>query len=165
MKMRLSLGIIGLCKLGSGCNLVDLSAHNVAYETRLCTDTLREGIRNRRLANAAWNDVQIAGPGQVFSKDYVQGFKDGFADYLDGGATETPPPLPARHYWATRYQTPQGHQAINDWYAGCQYGVAAAQASGHRRWLTLPPSAPAGDGVAVPPQLSATEGSPQATGE
>jgi hypothetical protein len=36
------------------------------------------------------------------------------------------------------YETPDGHQAMLDWSAGHQHGVASARESGYRELFTLP---------------------------
>src|SRR5438552_2037945 len=142
MRTRLSLWLLGLCAVSSGCDMAVITVRNLAYESALQTDNVLTCLRNRRLANAAWGQAQGADPGHEYSKDYARGFKDGFADYLDADGCGGPPPLPPRCYWLLPYRTPPGHAASHDWFAGFQHGLAAAQASGYRRWATVPSSAP-----------------------
>ena len=51
-----------------------------------------------------------------------------------------PPPLPPRYYWRPEYETPPGHQAIEDWSAGFRAGAGVARASGLRELVTVPAS-------------------------
>jgi hypothetical protein len=140
-----------------------ITVRNLAYESALQTDNVLTCLRNRRLANEAWTQAQGADPGHGYSKDYARGFTDGFADYLDTGGCGGPPPLPARRYWLLHYRTPQGHAAINDWFAGFQHGVAAAQESGYRRWVTVPSPAP-GPEILHPPPPPPPNGLPSPPG-
>jgi hypothetical protein len=76
----------------------------------------------------------------TLSPDFAHGFKDGFADYVYAGGTGEPPPLPPRYYWKTRYETPQGHQAIADWFAGFRLRAELARESGYRELVMIPSS-------------------------
>ena len=134
-RYALVLGLIALCQ---GCDLAVNFTRNVIFEVQRCTDDCREHIRNRRLANLAWNEAQDCVPMGPFRPDYARGFKDGYADYLYAGGECDPPFLPPRHYWGMRYETPQGFQAIQDWYAGYRHGRAAAQLSGYRQFVMIP---------------------------
>src|SRR5256885_13183468 len=40
-----------------------------------------------------------------------------------------PPPLPPRSYWKTQYESPEGREAVRDWFAGFRFGVAADRKS------------------------------------
>src|SRR5262249_42098418 len=59
-------------------------------------------------------------------------------EYLLGGGTGEPPPVPQRHYWNGRYQTPEGQQAIDQWFAGCRQGASAGQENMQRQLVTIP---------------------------
>src|SRR5262249_39466700 len=76
-----------------------------------------------------------------YSPDFQQGFLCGFADYLYAGGTGNPPPLPPRGYWKSEYETPEGRQAVQDWFEGFRTGAARARASGYRELVTVPISA------------------------
>jgi hypothetical protein len=89
------------------------------------------------MAEAAWEQLECASAPGSYSPDYGFGFREGFADYLDAGPGDLPA-LPPRRYWQGRYQTPAGHQAILDWYAGFAHGARVAAASGYRQFVTLP---------------------------
>ena len=89
------------------------------------------------MAETAWLRIEQVNPSESFSPDYGYGFRDGFADYLDAGPGNVPA-LPPRRYWKGRYQSPDGHQAILDWYDGFAHGARVAAASGYRQFVTLP---------------------------
>jgi len=145
MKMKLTLSILGVCLLGQGCGPIALATRSLVIEPIhycLTTHNILEMHRNYKLAEESWETITNAAPGHVYSSDYADGFKEGFADYLYAGGTGEPPPLPPRHYWRSKYETPQGHQAIEDWFDGYRHGVAMAQQSGYRQWVTIPSSVP-----------------------
>jgi hypothetical protein len=92
------------------------------------------------LAEQAWKDLVSKTPEPQFSEHYEDGFKDGFCDYLFLGGSGSPPPLPPRRYWKRQFETPEGHLAIGQWYDGFVHGAAAAEASGYRQFVAVPPS-------------------------
>jgi hypothetical protein len=96
--------------------------------------------RNRALADAAWAETAGHMLTAPVSTDYVIGFKQGFVDYLEAGGPGEPPPVPPRYYWGFRHQTPEGYNAIQEWFAGFRHGTEMAQASGYRRSIVIPSS-------------------------
>lgn len=140
MRIKLVLCVLVMCSISSGCNLIVNSTRNLIFEPARVITECQERTRNRFLANEAWDEIRKHSPNVDYSKDYVKGFKAGFADYLYAGGTGTPPPLPPRHYWTVHYQTPEGFRAIEDWFAGFREGTAVAQQSGLRQELTIPTS-------------------------
>src|SRR5438270_357635 len=141
MKMKRILAILGLCMLGQGCGPITLGARTLVIEPiHYCyTGTnLAELHRDYHLADESWEAIAHADPGHTYSDDYAHGFKDGFADYLYAGGTGEPPPVPPRYYWKVRYETPEGHKAIEDWFAGFRHGAEVAQHSGYREWVIIP---------------------------
>src|SRR4029077_20557894 len=101
--------------LTSGCSLAGSAVNTACTELTRSLNECTEHKRNRKLAEAAWDDFQNASP-KAYGNDFACGFKDGFAEYLYAGPGD--PPLPPHRYWATRYQTPEGYQAIEAWFAG-----------------------------------------------
>jgi hypothetical protein len=77
-----------------------------------------------------------------YSRDYARGFLKGFEDYVYAGGNGLPPPVPPPRYWGIYYQTPEGHQAIEDWFAGFRHGTEAARDSGYREQVLVPLSRP-----------------------
>jgi hypothetical protein len=140
MRRAVALGLVALSLCGGGCTLVHDATCLTVYKMREAVRDCHEGVRDRAWADHAWAQVRRECPKGAYSHDYAQGFKDGYAHYLFRGGNGEPPPLPPRHYRALRYQTPEGYQAIEDWFAGFRHGAGVAQHSGHRRWITGPSS-------------------------
>lgn len=144
------LTLAALCALATGCSLVENATRNLLIDPLRYHEGLDRcwtSLRNRRTADAAWEEYRgQINPGR-YSDDYVHGFKEGFTDYLQDRGTGAPPPVPPRQYWSVAYQSPEGHDAIEQWFAGYSQGAAMAQERGYRQWITLPsplalPSAP-----------------------
>jgi hypothetical protein len=106
-------------------------------------------LRAEKQAKAAWAHYQEQCPGVPRSSDFGAGFESGYADYLYAGGTGNPPPVPPRCYWKSKYETPKGHCAIEDWFAGFREGATDARLSGARQYVTLP--LPAISTPAAPP--------------
>jgi hypothetical protein len=105
-----------------------------------CDETKLEW-RNRRRAERAWAGVKHGVEGPAWTKDYANGFMDGYADYLTNGGNGEPPATPPFHYRLHHYQTPDGLRAMDEWFAGFRHGAAMAQASGERETIVIPLSA------------------------
>jgi hypothetical protein len=158
--MKSALGILGLCLLGQGCGPLASATRNLVIDPiHYCqtVDDILEHHRDYKLAADSWETIAKVDPGHTYSPDYVKGFKDGFADYLYAGGSGEPPPLPPRYYWKARYETAEGHQAIQDWFAGYRLGAAVAQESGYREWVTIPSSLPQRNAVEPLPTAIITE--------
>jgi hypothetical protein len=140
MKWKLAVLAIGLGVFGQGCNLVCHGVYVVTFKTAQYVSDCREKNRNRKWAEAAWKDVQKADPGAPYSEDYGKGFKEGFTTFVYRGGTGEPPPVAPPRYRTLKYQTPEGYQAIQDWFAGYRHGVDVAQKGGYRQWVTGPTS-------------------------
>jgi hypothetical protein len=163
MKTTSIFAVLGVCAVCQGCGPISYATRTLVVEPVhycLTADNIVETHRNYRLAEEAWKEIMNAESEHPYSADYAAGFKDGFADYLYAGGTTEPPPLPPRHYWKARYETPEGHQAIEDWFAGFRVGVSVAQQSGIRQWVTIPSSLSsrnaisAGSDTAPPAEMS-----------
>jgi hypothetical protein len=74
----------------------------------------------------------------VYSVHFARGFKDGYADYLYAGGTGDPPVAPPWRYRKVTYETPQGVQAVEDWFAGFRQGAYAAYTTGYRQFVVVP---------------------------
>ena len=137
--------ILALWVSGQGCGPLSYATRTLIIEpVHYCiTPTaVYEIHRDYGLAETAWQEITKANPDPSYSPDYVCGFKDGFADFLYAGGTGEPPPLPPRQYWKIKYETAEGHQAIEDWFAGFRHGASVAQTTGYRQWVTIPSSLP-----------------------
>ncbi len=152
MRIRWLLFAFGVCTVSPGCSLFVTAARDLTYEAKLRVQECFEDRRNVRLAKDAYSHLR---PGKCDSHDYASGFKTGFADFLRAGGTGQPPPLPPRHYWGYLYQSPEGHKAIEQWYAGFRDGAAAAQASGLRQFMVVPTQT-----VLLPPMPPPLPGTP-----
>jgi hypothetical protein len=142
MRLGLALGAVGLCALGAGCALVGNATRNAIGATSRAIESLREQQRDRELAAAAWARY-AANSDHQYTSDFAGGFTDGFADYLYWGGTGDPPPVPPQRYWALRYKSAEGAEAIRQWYAGWRAGAAEACSSGLRQFVMLPSPPPA----------------------
>jgi hypothetical protein len=140
-KIFLLAVVLGSGNLGCGTLFTD-ACRNMSEAPVRGLDDSRTRKDTCRAAREAWRNVERANPNQHFSADYAEGFKAGFADFLYEGGDGLPPAVPPFHYQLARYQTPEGHQAIVQWYAGFAEGSAQARASGEREKFVIPLSAP-----------------------
>ena len=138
--MRLAVPLLALCTLCSGCALIDDASRNFCVALKTPIEQHREIARNKEWAEQAWG-AECARPGADHSSaDYADGFKAGFAEYLYRGGDGQPPLVAPLRYRRVEYQTSEGYQAIQDWFAGYRRGAAVARDSGARRWITGPSS-------------------------
>jgi hypothetical protein len=114
----------------------DLVVEPTEYAFRL--DEVVDKVLDKRLAQIAWNDYQASHADHEYSCHFIRGFLEGYADYLYAGGGGTPPPVPPRPYWRPEFESPEGHQAIQDWFAGFKEGADVARHSGQREQITLP---------------------------
>lgn len=136
--------VCGLCVLTTcfaftGCRFAQLVTQTVILEPFHFAEYMEEKLerhRHHRVARDLWS--HIAGDYGLASVDYERGFYDGFVDFMLAGGTGLPPPYPPKYYWKTRYQSPEGHLAILDWYAGFEHGASLSSESGYRDLLTIP---------------------------
>jgi hypothetical protein len=140
-----------LALLPTGCSFFCPPTRNFFLASAECVDKVCVWDRNHTLARTAWTQIEKEVPPGTYSKDCARGFIDGYSDYLKEGGQGDPPTTPPHRYWFSKFQTPEGYQAIQDWYAGFQRGTAAAQASGMRQWITLPVAATLPQNVKFPP--------------
>lgn len=157
----LAAAILASC---SGCSIIEAGAHTLVIEPlQYCgvSDKYVSHLRHQRMASIAWDQLQSNNDERGFSEDFAQGFRDGFTDYLNAGGTGEPPPVPPRHYWKGKYQSLQGHQAIQDWYAGFRLGAEVAIESGWRDFIVIPTASLSGvtqdPATYTSPQLPAGE--------
>ena len=140
MKSARALWLLGLSIACSGCALVEDAGRNFCVAVSTPAEVHREKARNEKWAEASWQMTCMKdGPG-THSVDFARGFKDGFAEYLFRGGDCEPPIVAPLHYRHARYQTPQGYQAIQDWFEGYRLGATTARDSGARRWIVGPSS-------------------------
>ena len=169
MGVRHTLGILGLALLCQGCGLTATITRNLVIDPAhfdRFTDGFARKIRDTRLADEAWE--QAAGVGGPYSKHYARGFKEAYIDFMSNGGHESysdVPLLPPRSYWRVFYQSPEGNEAIQDWFAGWRHGVAMAKQSGYRNYVILPTTMPpeeTGRKDGAPPRPRPPEAAPKA---
>ncbi len=142
-KHKVGLWISALCALCQGCYPVSNLAQTLVIEpAEYCVslNDVKDKRHCRELADKSWTQFRASSPDTAFSSSFEQGFKYAFADYLYAGGAGNPPPVPPRCYWNAKYEGPQGHQLIEDWYAGFRQGAASAQISGYRQSILVPAS-------------------------
>src|SRR3954451_4826288 len=115
MRGKLSLCILALTLVSPGCAVISEGVHVISHEWGLEIDDCLERSRNRKWAEQAWANCPVSW--QPCSEDFALGFKDGFAEYLYRGGDCEPPLVPPTRFRKFRYQTPQGYQAIEEWFA------------------------------------------------
>lgn len=113
---------------------------NAVEEPVNCADTTIDYTRYYLLADHAWARVRSACPDRHYSDDYACGFKWGYVQYLYFGELTRYPAVPPWCYRQPCDETPGGHRAIEDWFAGYAHGLEAARASGVHEYVLLPSS-------------------------
>lgn len=154
MRWKASLLYLGLCLPSTGCHVFWYGTYNLVEESVRALDERSTCQRNANLAHVAWRRVEEeTGSDRTYSADYICGFKQGFADYLDSGGAAEAPPLPPPRYWTVHYQTPEGRQAVADWTTGFRHGALLARDSGFREERVLVPVSLRCPGQLTPPLI------------
>jgi len=143
MRSNVLLVVGVLCAVGAGCEtLYEDAARNLTEAPIRSIDDVHLKMRLKKLARRAWEEYAAAHIDQHFSSDFAEGFRSGYADYLYEGGPGLPPAVPPFPYQLRPYETPQGHLAIDRWYAGFALGSDVARASGLREFVVIPLSQP-----------------------
>ena len=121
----------------TGCLLARNVAHNLANESAEHWDERKLSRQLRAEARGGWAAF-CQQSGGAFSTDFADGFRDGYADYLESGGSGCPPAVPPLRYRRSAYLNPEGHARIRDYFAGFKTGVDVAAESGRRQYLTVP---------------------------
>jgi hypothetical protein len=121
----------------TGCLLTRNVAHNLANESVEQWDERKLSRQLRGEARAAWEAYRVQSGGALTS-DFADGFRDGYADYLESGGNGCPPAVPPLRYRRSGYLSPEGHAQIREYFAGFKTGLDSAAASGRRQFLTVP---------------------------
>jgi hypothetical protein len=164
MRARLYFWVVGLGLLSQGCGPLFNTARTIVGEqVQYCVDMndISDCVRFRQMAESAWKLEKESNPECHASADYADGFIKGYSDYLYAGGTGNPPPLPPRCYWKTKYENPEGHQKVQDWFAGFRHGVAEAKRSGYRQFVVMPTNSRS---INVPQVEYRNPSSPETTG-
>jgi hypothetical protein len=148
MRVRFVLCILTLAVLQPGCSFVYYGATNLIEGPIDAIDRCLLTNRAEGMANAAWAQVLKDEGGRQHSYYYEDGFKCGFVDYIRFDGKGVPPAAPPWIYRTINFETPAGHEAIGDWFAGFRHGAAVAESTGYREAavvvpLSQPPRTPA----------------------
>ena len=122
----------------SGCLIARDTARNLLNEPTELIDDKKIAHRLRHDSKVVWGQVCQQYPARTFSRDFVDGFSDGYVDYLESGGTAQPPAVPPIKYRRSRFMSVEGHARIQDYFCGFKYGCDIAAASGKRELITLP---------------------------
>jgi hypothetical protein len=107
-------------------------------EPAATSNTALTAVRDHIVAKDVWQTVIDSEPDQHYTKDYGDGFQDGYSDYLKLGGVTIPRSMPPYRYWSKAYQTPEGKAMVDDWYAGYQRGARMAHDGPCRDLATVP---------------------------
>jgi hypothetical protein len=151
---------LAVCTLLSSCAFYGYGIRNLVHAPLDAGDRCVRRQHLQKLADEAWEKVQEADPQTPHSVHFVLGFKSGFADYLETNRTGEPPLAPPWIYRSSHFDSPEGHQAIDDWFAGFRHGSVVAQESGYRQFVALPLSAQPLRGRRPPPTTPAATAEP-----
>src|SRR5437879_5050977 len=121
--------LFALCLWQAGCGFFCYAIQNLAQAPLDAKDRCVMRQRFDDLAEVAWKKAHAKDPTPTCSIHYVRGFKDGYVGYLENGSPE-PPGEPPWIYRTSHFETPEGIQAIHDWFAGYRHGAQVALASG-----------------------------------
>ena len=128
----ISAGALGLMLCSTtGCTTTAGIAG--AFGDGHCMDDFMIGYRNKAMAEKAWHCQKDGFCNQKHSKEFKEGFCEGFIEVASGGNGCTPAVAP-KQYWGWRYQSAQGQSAVNAWFEGYPMGVKAAEQLGVGHW-------------------------------
>lgn len=118
-----------------GCTLCQNIKRSVLSEPTkfsATADRWRSVRTYREWADEAYGRFCPCGQAAPFSCSYEIGFKDGFVDYVYGGGSGEPPPVPPREFWDVRSRTNDGKACAADWFDGYRHGASVARDEGYR---------------------------------
>ncbi|MEM6688132.1 MAG: hypothetical protein AAF664_01810, partial [Planctomycetota bacterium] len=96
-------------------------------------DEFMVNYRNRALAAKAWHCQKHRFNQCGHPCEFKEGFMAGFMAMADGGNPCVPKVAP-QEYWGWKYQSPSGRNAVDAWFQGYPYGIAAAESGGINHW-------------------------------
>jgi hypothetical protein len=102
-----------------------------------CVVDTEVSLRNKVLAQHAWNNWSWCYEDLDHPFHFAKGFKAGYRNILDGG-NGCQPTLPPRCYWKPCFQTPEGQCKIHAWFDGFSHGALAAKQDGHGNLSQIP---------------------------
>jgi len=138
-----SLFCLLVCAVLPGCTLCKNAKRTILDEPSVFSwmeDREQSLETYRTWADRAWREECSLDPEQSVSRAYVEGFKDGFVDYVYAGGSGEPPPVPPRQFWNVDVRNPRGHSEAADWFAGYRHGSQLAREAGYRKRALVPSS-------------------------
>ncbi len=135
----LCLYVVGsaIVACSGGCSMFVGVSDYLAYND--ATNDIAIGWRNTVWARQSWHENKAAFVDQPYFREFGTGYRAGYHDVASGG-NGCPPPLPPRHLWSWKFQTPEGQGKIAAWFAGYPHGAAAAEVDQAGEWMQIPVS-------------------------
>ncbi|MGB7345810.1 MAG: hypothetical protein WBD20_16460 [Pirellulaceae bacterium] len=121
----------------TGCSLTSGACRAVKQHDGL--DNFMIGYRNQVLAARAWHEHKHCYANRSHQRDFKAGFMQGYADVANGSNGCVPSVAPSS-YWGWRYQSADGQNAVNAWFAGYPLGAQLAEQDGVNNWSNIRPS-------------------------
>jgi hypothetical protein len=149
MRATVCVCLVGVCLGVCGClsgrpsapsTFLHLAHRNFRESGVMCLECGVFKCMAEQAALAAWKEACQLAPEAAISRDYKDGFIEGYVDYLDAGGTGEPPAMPPFRYQLHHYQSVPGRLAVQDWFAGFRHGASLAKASGLREIILVPVS-------------------------
>ncbi len=132
------VAFVGCLAPAGGCHLYQNAMMNIVNEPVQYLDDQHLERQLRRDAKHAWAEVCRQYPKRTFTDDFVEGFCDGYTDYLDNGGSAQVPAVPPLKYRRSKFYNPEGHERIRQYFLGFKYGMDVAISTGCRTFLTVP---------------------------
>jgi hypothetical protein len=136
MKRRRLLLLLVLLH-SAGCSFLYYGAENVVNDPYNAAQECAFRNRMRRFAREAWREI-CKTDGKCYSAAHVEGFEDGFVDFIDADGTGDPPGAAPAHLRRRLLKSDTGQIEIENWFAGFRHGVQVARASGLREKYVMP---------------------------
>jgi hypothetical protein len=125
-----------------GCSWLPYAVDNLNSSVADVVHEQRFQREARQLAYEAWNDIACSNEAFKKSKEYGNGFRAGFFDFLDCNGNADPPATPPRYLRSSILRNPDQQQDIIDWFAGFRHGAATAAEARWRERIVIPISLP-----------------------
>ncbi|QDS88823.1 hypothetical protein EC9_30180 [Rosistilla ulvae] len=120
-----------------GCTAFAGLSNSLDYNE--CCDEFVLGYRNSAWSARAWHERKACFANEDYRYHFRDGFRQGYEDVANGGNGCTPA-FPPRSYWSWKFQSPEGQQRVNAWFAGYPHGARAAEEDGLGNYGEIPMS-------------------------
>ena len=135
-RVRLRAMVAGLaCSLAASMLVVStggctaFAGLSISLDYNECCDEFVLGYRNSAWSARAWHERKHCFQNEDHRYHFRDGFRQGYEDVASGGNGCTPA-FPPRSYWSWKFQSPEGQQRVNAWFAGYPHGARAAEEDG-----------------------------------